>query len=96
MKLLLKCLRVVAGIFLIAWGLIGIIVPLVPGGMWMVLLGLAVLSIDIPFVKRWEVIINDYLKRKLPKFYPRFIAPMDRFKKRLVDKIRKLEKRPRK
>ena len=46
-----KPIRVGLGILLIAFGLVGFL-PVV--GFWMIPLGLLVLSVDIPIVRRWR------------------------------------------
>jgi hypothetical protein len=46
-----KPIRVGLGILLVAFGLVGFL-PIV--GFWMIPLGLLVLSVDIPIVRRWR------------------------------------------
>jgi hypothetical protein len=46
-----KPVRVGAGILLVAGGLVGFL-PIV--GFWMIPLGLLVLSVDVPIVRRWR------------------------------------------
>jgi hypothetical protein len=46
-----KPIRIVLGILLVACGLLGFLPVL---GFWMIPLGLLVLSVDIPIVRRWR------------------------------------------
>ena len=46
-----KPLRIGLGILLVAFGLFGFLPVL---GFWMIPLGLLVLSVDLPFVRRWR------------------------------------------
>jgi len=46
-----KPLRLGLGILLVAFGLLGFL-PIL--GFWMIPLGLLVLSVDLPFVRRWR------------------------------------------
>jgi purine-cytosine permease-like protein len=60
--------RTVVGILLILGGFVGFL-PIV--GFWMVPLGLIVLSIDFPIVRRWrrrfDVKFGGWLKRRYPR-----------------------------
>jgi len=63
-----KPARIVIGVALVIAGLVGFL-PIV--GFWMIPLGLTVLSIDIPIVRRWRrkmtVRLGVWLKAKYPK-----------------------------
>jgi hypothetical protein len=62
-----RLLRIVIGVVLVLLGLVGFL-PIL--GFWMIPLGLLVLSIDIPAVRRWrrqlEVRIGQWLKANYP------------------------------
>ena len=62
-----RLLRIVIGVVLIMLGLVGFLPVL---GFWMIPLGLLVLSIDIPAVRRWrrqaEVRLGQWLKAHYP------------------------------
>ena len=62
-----RLLRILIGVLLILLGLVGFL-PVV--GFWMIPLGLIVLSIDIPAVRRWrrqlEVRVGQWLKANYP------------------------------
>jgi hypothetical protein len=61
-------LRIVLGIILVAGGLLGFL-PIL--GFWMVPVGLAILAIDIPPVRRFQrrmtVALGNWLHRRWPK-----------------------------
>jgi len=62
-----RLLRIAIGVALILLGFVGFL-PIL--GFWMIPLGLIVLSIDIPWVRRWrrqlEVRIGQWLKNNYP------------------------------
>src|SRR5215212_173433 len=62
-----RLLRIAIGVVLVLLGFVGFLPVL---GFWMIPLGLAVLSIDIPLVRRWrrqlEVRIGQWLKANHP------------------------------
>jgi hypothetical protein len=62
-----RALRILIGIVLILFGVLGFLPVL---GFWMIPLGLLVLSVDLPIVRRWrrhaEVRIGQWLKANYP------------------------------
>jgi hypothetical protein len=58
-----RALRIAIGIFLVLCGLLGFL-PIL--GFWMVPLGLLVLSIDIPRVRRWRRRFAVWFSRRYP------------------------------
>ncbi len=58
-----RLLRIVIGSLLILFGIFGFL-PIV--GFWMIPLGLLVLSIDIPAVRRWRRRVAVWFARKYP------------------------------
>ena len=67
-----RLIRIPIGIVLIIGGFLGFL-PIL--GFWMVPLGLVVLSVDIPVVRRWRrrvvVRLGAWLKRRYPGFAAR-------------------------
>jgi purine-cytosine permease-like protein len=67
-----RLVRTVIGVFLILAGLLGFLPVL---GFWMIPLGLLVLSVDFPIVRRWrrrlEVKLGDWLVRRYPAWAKR-------------------------
>ena len=59
-----KPIRIGLGILLVAFGLVGFL-PVV--GFWMIPLGLLVLSIDIPRVRRWRRRFAVWFHRRYPQ-----------------------------
>lgn len=64
-----RLIRIPIGILLIIGGVLGFL-PIL--GFWMIPLGLVILSIDIPAVRRWRrrmtVKLGGWLKRRYPAF----------------------------
>jgi hypothetical protein len=62
-----RLLRILIGVLLVLLGLVGFL-PIL--GFWMIPLGLIVLSIDIPVIRRWrrqlEVRVGQWLKTNYP------------------------------
>jgi hypothetical protein len=62
-----RIVRIAIGVLLIVFGVLGFL-PLL--GFWMIPLGLIVLSIDVPIVRRWrrqaQVRLGQWLKRHYP------------------------------
>ena len=58
-----RLLRMVIGVLLILMGLVGFLPVL---GFWMIPLGLLVLSIDLPRVRRWRRRLAVWFARKYP------------------------------
>ena len=87
-RLLFVMIRVILGLLLIVWGVVGIIIPILPGGIWTILLGLGVLAIDIPFVKTLDDRLKTWVEKRFPRFYAGIFLPVYLFKEKLVDKIR--------
>lgn len=63
-----RFLRILLGVVLILGGLLGFL-PIL--GFWMVPLGLVVLSIDIPRVRRWRRRFSVWFSRRYPKIAAR-------------------------
>jgi hypothetical protein len=67
-----RMLRIAIGVLLVFFGFLGFL-PLV--GFWMVPLGLLVLSVDIPLVRRWrrqaQVRLGQWLKLHYPSLAER-------------------------
>lgn len=60
-------LRMGMGLLLVFFGLLGFLPVL---GFWMVPLGLLILSVDLPFVRRWTRILNVRLGHFLHRRWP--------------------------
>ncbi len=64
-----RLIRIPIGILLILFGILGFLPVL---GFWMIPLGLIILSVDIPIVRRWRrkatVKLGAWLKRRYPSF----------------------------
>jgi hypothetical protein len=64
-----RLVRIIIGIALILGGIVGFLPVL---GFWMIPLGLLVLSVDLPAVRRWRreasVRFGRWMKRHFPKF----------------------------
>ncbi len=62
-----RLIRIPIGVALVLFGLVGFL-PVV--GFWMIPLGLIILSVDLPFVRRWRrrmtVRFGNWLKRNYP------------------------------
>lgn len=89
-RLFFVMVRVMLGLLLISWGLIGVIIPILPGGFWTIFLGLAVLAIDIPFVKTLDYCLKVWVEKRFPRFYARIFMPVHLFKEKFVEKIRSI------
>jgi hypothetical protein len=67
-----RIVRITIGILLIVFGLLGFL-PLL--GFWMIPLGLVVLSVDIPLIRRWrrhtQVRFGQWLKANYPSLAER-------------------------
>ncbi len=63
-----KLARIIIGILLIIGGILGFLPVL---GFWMIPLGLMILSIDIPTVRRWRRKTTVKLGDRLIKSYPK-------------------------
>jgi hypothetical protein len=65
--------RIIIGILLIVFGFLGFL-PIL--GFWMIPLGLLVLSVDVPAVRRWrrhlQVRFGQWLKKNHPSLAQRF------------------------
>jgi hypothetical protein len=59
-----RLLRIAIGVVLVTFGLLGFLPVL---GFWMVPLGLLVLSVDIPRVRRWRRRFAVWFSRKYPQ-----------------------------
>lgn len=88
--LFFKGLRITIGLALVGWGIISFVIFILPGGLWTIILGLAILAIDFPFVKRAEERAKAWCEKKFPTFYKRVVAPIDRIKERVIEKLRSL------
>jgi hypothetical protein len=60
-------LRMGKGLLLVFFGLLGFLPVL---GFWMVPLGLLILSVDLPFVRRWTRLLNVRLGHFLHRRWP--------------------------
>jgi len=60
-------LRMGMGLLLVFFGLLGFLPVL---GFWMVPLGLLILSVDLPFVRRWTRLLNVRLGHFLHRRWP--------------------------
>jgi hypothetical protein len=60
-------LRMGMGLLLVFFGLLGFLPVL---GFWMVPLGLLILSVDLPFVRRWTRVLNVRLGHFLHRRWP--------------------------
>ena len=64
-----RLIRIPIGVLLIFFGILGFLPVL---GFWMIPLGLVILSVDIPAVRRWRrkitVRLGAWLKRRYPSF----------------------------
>ena len=65
--------RIIVGVLLILFGLVGFL-PVV--GFWMIPLGLIVLSVDFPMVRRWRRRWDVWFGGWLKKRYPRLAAKL--------------------
>lgn len=67
--------RIALGVFFILGGLIGFM-PIL--GFWMLPLGLLILSLDLPTVRRWRrqatVRVGAWVKRRYPHFWKKYIG----------------------
>ncbi len=65
-KVALKVLRITVGVILVLLGLIGGLIPIFQG--WMLgLPGLALLSVDVPFVRKWYDRIKERIHKQRKK-----------------------------
>lgn len=64
-----RLVRIPIGVLLILFGLVGFLPVL---GFWMIPLGLIVLSVDLPIIRRWRrkwtVKLGAWLKHRYPRF----------------------------
>ncbi len=67
-----RALRILIGVLLIIGGLFSIL-PVF--GLWMIPLGMLVLSIDIPRVRRWRRRFAVWFTRRYPKLAAKFNPP---------------------
>lgn len=79
--------RVLLGFLLVAWGIFSFIFFFLPGGIWTIVLGLAILAIDIPWCKKLETRVKEKVQRKFPRFYRRILLPVDNLKEKIFMKI---------
>lgn len=86
-EVFLKVVRVSFGLILIAWGIFSLPILFLPGGIWTILLGLAILAIDIPWAKRVDENIKDKIKKNFPNFHKRVVLPVDLLKEKAFKKI---------
>ena len=73
-SLFFKWLRITLGLACIGWGIISSFPLLMwlPGGIWTILFGLAILAIDFPWAKRLLKRINNRLERAAVWFEKKF------------------------
>lgn len=88
LRLFLKAVRITAGLVLVGWGIISLVIFILPGGFWTIFIGLTLLSRDIPAVKRFELRLRAWLEKKYPSFYSRVIIPAEEFPGRVFKKIK--------
>ncbi len=69
--------RLIVGTLLIIFGLFGFLPVL---GFWMIPLGLVILSVDFPLLRRWRrkatLALGRWTKKVAPNFYVKWVAPM--------------------
>lgn len=93
LRLLWKVLRIAIGLVLVGWGLISFIIFILPGGLWTLFIGLAILAIDIPFVRRFNEWLRVKIQRRFPRFYRKCIAPLDATKERGIETMKRWRER---
>jgi hypothetical protein len=62
-QLAFATLRIAAGAILVVVGIIGLALPVIPGTL-LIAMGLGVLSVDVPPLKRLRIRLADYLRAK--------------------------------
>jgi len=89
-KTFFRIVRIVIAILFIIWGIVGSLPPLMwlPGGIWTILLGMALLSFEIPWVKKLDDRLLAWVERKFPKIYIRIILPTRRIGDKIAERIR--------
>ncbi|MFY9462499.1 MAG: hypothetical protein WAP51_04855 [Candidatus Sungiibacteriota bacterium] len=96
-------LPLLPGLSAAEWGAISVFIILLPGGIWCVFLGLALLARDIPIAKRFELWLKFQfgrlracLQKKFPRFDAWVIVPVGKLQERISKKIKSLFKRDKK
>ena len=74
---LFKCARILLGLAFVGWGILSFIFFILPGGLWTLFIGLAILAVDIPIVRRFNEWLRAKISEKFPRFYRKFIVPLD-------------------
>ncbi|MDO8500102.1 MAG: hypothetical protein Q7S66_05635 [bacterium] len=83
-------MRITLALVLVSWGVLGLIIFFLPGGLWTIFLGLTLLAQDVPVVKRLNVWLRARLENKFPRFYAKVVAPIDKVGERIMQKVRSL------
>jgi hypothetical protein len=47
------------------WGAIGVLIPFLPGGIWTIFLGIALLARDIPWFKERQIRIENWFRKNV-------------------------------
>ena len=88
LRLALKCIRIFVGLVLVAWSVVSFVIFILPGGLWTLFIGLAILAIDIPAVRRFNEWLRAKIREKFPRFYQKVIVPLDAAKDRGTKKMK--------
>ena len=64
-RMTLKVLRISLGFILLLWGVVGALMPILPGGFWTIFLGMTVLAYDIPWFNEKNIRLKSWFRRKI-------------------------------
>lgn len=87
-KAIFRVVRIIVAILFIVWGIVGVAIPPLFGGIWTILLGMTLMAYEIPWVKQLDDRLLAWCERRFPKLYCRVIMPARRIRDMLAEKIR--------
>ena len=65
LRRIFKIIRITVGFILLLWGTVGVLIPILPCGIWTIFLGVALLARDISWFEKRQVQFKAWFRKKI-------------------------------